>query len=110
MDRVAPPWTGSPWGGGGGGTPIYLDDLSSYGLSETATMILGSGTFKNQSPGIGGELGGYSRCVAQRAFGRPIQKMLRWRPLTARGPLSGVRRHTQVRRVYEGKGKRKAKK
>ena len=93
-----------------GGAPTHVDDRPTYGLSEAATVIPGSGTLENQSQGIGGELGGCSRCVAQRAFGRPIQKMLRWRPLTARGPLSGVRPHTQVRRVYEGKGKRKAKK
>jgi len=76
----------------------------------TTMMILGPRRLENQSPGIGGESGGCRRCVAQWAFGRPIQKMLRWRPLIARGPLSGVRPHTQVRRVYEGKGKRKAKK
>jgi hypothetical protein len=104
MDRV------TLGGEGGYPPPIYLGDRQSYGLSETATVILGSGTLKIQSPGIGGELGGYSRCVAQRAFGRPIQKMLRWRPLTARGPLLGVRPHTQVRRVYRGEGSQGAKK
>ncbi len=34
------------------------------------------------------------------AFVSPIQKMLRWDPLGAGGPLRGVRPHTQVRRVY----------
>ena len=107
--RVAPP-SARVMLTGGTPPPPQLDGRSSYGLSETATAILRSGTLKIQSPGIGGELGGYSRCVAQRALGRPIQKMLRWRPLTARGPLSGVRPHTQVRRVYRGEGSQRAKK
>ena len=39
--------------------------------------------------------------MAQGAFGRAIQKMLRSSVLSAREPLQGVRPHTQVRRVYE---------
>jgi hypothetical protein len=46
--------------------------------------------------------------VAQKAFVRSIQKMLRWRPVTGSRPLPGVRPHTQLRRVYEGKRKAKA--
>jgi len=43
-----------------------------------------------------------SRCVAQRAFGHAIQKMLRSSELSVRSPLHGVQPHTQVRRVYGG--------
>ena len=57
-----------------GGTPPRLDGRSSYGLSETATAILRSGTLKIQSPGIGGELGGTRDAWRRGLLADPYKK------------------------------------
>ena len=107
--RVPHRRTVSPGGGGGGYPPLsprpgVPSTIRDHHAHQTVEEVQKTITRYWRRSGV------HLRCSAQWAFGRPIQKMLRWRPVSARGPLSGVPPHIQVRRVYEGKGKRKAQK
>lgn len=109
-DRVALSDRVTERGGGGVpfGHPPPLGHLWSYGLGTFTIMIRGSESLEKSITWKWRRFRRHRGCVAQWAFVRSIQKMLRWGPITGRGPLRGVGPHTQVRRVYEGEGQAEA--
>ena len=107
-DRVASLTDRVTRGGGGGGgypplsrPPEVLPQIGDHQWTPTAWRS------KKTNTTFWRAFGGVFVMHSAEAFGRAIQKMLRCSVLSSDEPLSGVRPHTQVRRVYEGKGKAK---